>query len=526
MTGADVPANSSCTFSVTIHVPPDVPNGAYPSPSSPVTGVIDGTPVAGSPATDTLVVVAPPSLRMSFTDPVLAGATSTLEFTISLNENSPSDATNIGFSSDLGAALSGLATTPGLSVPDVCGAGSVLLDSSPGADGSEISLVGGTLQPGQSCTFSLNVFIPTGAASGAYTSTTSNLLATVGGLALTGPPASDVLDVANLVLTKEFVDDPVIAGGDVTVRYTLTNNSPTLAATSISFEDDLGEDLPGLTGTGLPLSDICGDGSAFVGSAGNSVLAFVGGSLDPLGSCSFDLTLNVPPGATSDAYPSATSDFEAVIDGALIELPNASDTLTVSSELLQLTKTFTDDPVDPGGTVTLEFTLTNIGSSDVTDISFTDDLGAALPGLVAVGLPAADVCGPGSSLSGSSVLTLSGGSLAAGTDCTFSLTLQVPANLNQSTTVTNTTSAVSGIVGNLGVFGSPASGNLNIISPVANAPNVTINQAPGQADPTNASPINFLVVFSQPVSGFGPGDVFLSSPQPGRVRGKTSMKLP
>src|SRR3989442_1202100 len=38
--------------------------------------------------------------------------------------------------------------------------------------------------------------------------------------------------------------------------------------------------------------------------------------------------------------------------------------------------------------------------------------------------------------------------------------------------------------------------------PDTTAPTVTINQAAGQADPTNASPINFIAVFSEPVSGF------------------------
>jgi CSLREA domain-containing protein len=41
-------------------------------------------------------------------------------------------------------------------------------------------------------------------------------------------------------------------------------------------------------------------------------------------------------------------------------------------------------------------------------------------------------------------------------------------------------------------------------------PTVTINQAAGQADPTGSSPINFTAVFSEPVSGFGLGDVTLS----------------
>jgi hypothetical protein len=42
-------------------------------------------------------------------------------------------------------------------------------------------------------------------------------------------------------------------------------------------------------------------------------------------------------------------------------------------------------------------------------------------------------------------------------------------------------------------------------------PDVTVNQAPGQPDPTNASPINFRVVFSEPinVASFSPADVSL-----------------
>ena len=43
------------------------------------------------------------------------------------------------------------------------------------------------------------------------------------------------------------------------------------------------------------------------------------------------------------------------------------------------------------------------------------------------------------------------------------------------------------------------------------APTVTINQAVGQADPTGTSPINFTVVFSEPVTGFVTGDVTLSA---------------
>jgi hypothetical protein len=55
-----------------------------------------------------------------------------------------------------------------------------------------------------------------------------------------------------------------------------------------------------------------------------------------------------------------------------------------------------------------------------------------------------------------------------------------------------------------------ASSTDNEVTYDATAPTVTINQAAGQADPTNASPINFTVVFSEPVSGFQSNDILLT----------------
>lgn len=47
-------------------------------------------------------------------------------------------------------------------------------------------------------------------------------------------------------------------------------------------------------------------------------------------------------------------------------------------------------------------------------------------------------------------------------------------------------------------------------------PTVTINQGGGQADPTPTSPVVFDVVFSEPVTGFAAGDVFLSGTATGK----------
>jgi subtilisin-like proprotein convertase family protein len=57
---------------------------------------------------------------------------------------------------------------------------------------------------------------------------------------------------------------------------------------------------------------------------------------------------------------------------------------------------------------------------------------------------------------------------------------------------------------------STSTDNTVTFAPVLPNPAVTINQAASQPDPTNASPINFTVVFDQPVTGFATGDVTLA----------------
>jgi len=51
---------------------------------------------------------------------------------------------------------------------------------------------------------------------------------------------------------------------------------------------------------------------------------------------------------------------------------------------------------------------------------------------------------------------------------------------------------------------------LDLTTPDTTPPDVTVEQAAGQVDPTSGSPINFTVVFSEPVTGFATGDVTLS----------------
>lgn len=84
----------------------------------------------------------------------------------------------------------------------------------------------------------------------------------------------------------------------------------------------------------------------------------------------------------------------------------------MTNDRIVLDKTFIDDPVSPGDTVTLRFEVSNLAAPDlVTVIGFTDDLGAAPSALESISGMQSDTCGAGSEISGTSLLTFSGGGL-------------------------------------------------------------------------------------------------------------------
>ena len=395
--------------------------------------------------------VAPDLQKVFLDDPALPGSTVRLEFTLELPESAPGATTNITFSDDLTATLAGLVAT-GLPQNDICGTGSQLSGT------GLLSFSGGALEPGSLCTFTVNLTVPSNAAPGAYPNTTSNVTAMVGSTPVVGDPGSDTLELIGITLAKSFVDDPVLPGDSVTLEFTINNVDPNFAATAITFTDDLDLMLPGLVATGLPQNDVCGTGSQI---SGTSVISLTGGQLAAGASCTFAVTLTVPAGTTEGDYPNITSTLTATVNGGSVSSPAARDFLTVSTEVLLLRKSFTDDPVLPGGSVTLEFTLDNLANQAITTISFTDDLTAVLTGLVATGLPQNNVCGAGSSLTGTTLLTFSGGSLPAGGSCTFSVSLSVPTSAG-TLSVTNTTSGVTGTLGVTPVVGNPASDTLAV----------------------------------------------------------------
>ncbi|MBK1790297.1 DUF11 domain-containing protein [Persicirhabdus sediminis] len=451
VSGASLAAGETCTFSFGFQLPQNVKGGTYEISSSAVSGTGSGDVYTGAAASTSLTVVPGVTLRKEFLSSALPGGTVTLQYTLRLDVDAPSGATGISFTDDLNSVIAGLSAS-GLPVDDICGNESRISGT------TALTFTGGSLEPGEECTFSVELNIPAAATGGSYTSTTSAPSAEVAGLTVTSDAASAELKLEVLTFSHEFVGGPFIPGETATLRYTIDNTQGTEDATNIVYTHSLSSVISGLAATSLP-PEPCGAGSTVNGP---SFIIVVGGSVPAGTSCSFDLEVLIPQSASDGSYNSSTSNLTATIDGSSIIVPSSASRLELNSEWIQLSKSFTNDPVAAGGMVTLEYTLINLSETEaVTNISFTDDLGAALSDLEAVGLPVDDIAGNGSQLSGADVLTLTAGSIAAGGSVTFSVNLQVPVDAPAGEYISST-SELTGELDGLAVYGSSASDTLSV----------------------------------------------------------------
>ncbi|NJN45717.1 MAG: hypothetical protein HC808_03660 [Candidatus Competibacteraceae bacterium] len=268
------------------------------------------------------------------------------------------------------ATLSGLVAT-GLPASNVCGVGSTLSGT------GLLSLTGGNLTAGESCTFSVELQVSAVAAGGAYPNTTSTITADVGGMGVVGQAATETLFITDISLTKTFLDNPVGAGGTSELEFTITNNSSTSTATNITFQDNFPVELQ--TGTAIPANGFCGAGSTatftplfdpnppcFPCGATPARLTVSNATLTPGASCTFSIMLDVVDGVGNRLLDNTTSDITATVNGVSQVGKPASDALQVLPAPT-LSKSFADDPVLPNAPVTLEFTVSAPGVGEAMD---------------------------------------------------------------------------------------------------------------------------------------------------------------
>jgi uncharacterized repeat protein (TIGR01451 family) len=219
LSGATLPANSSCSFAVNVT---GTAAGLQNNTTSVITSNEGGAGVAASAS---IIVVAPPVIAKSFAPSSIAvNATTSLGFTIANPAVNTVALTGVAFTDVLPAGLSvANATTT------VCGG--TLTTSG----GNTISLSGATIAVNSSCTFSVPV---TATQPGSFTNVTGNVTSANGG---TGNTATAGLTVAGVTVNPTSINFGDVDADQFAVRIlTITNGGSTAAPLSISLTPGTG----------------------------------------------------------------------------------------------------------------------------------------------------------------------------------------------------------------------------------------------------------------------------------------------
>jgi CSLREA domain-containing protein/fimbrial isopeptide formation D2 family protein/uncharacterized repeat protein (TIGR01451 family) len=429
LTGATIATNSQCQFSVTVT---GAASGSYTNTTGNVTSTNGGTGNTAS-ANLTVQVELPPSIAKVFNPSNIAlNATTSLTFTIT------NPAANI-------AALAGVAFTDtlptGLTVANasatVCGG--TLTTTSP----TGIALSGATIAVNSQCQFSVTV---TGAASGSYTNTTGNITSTNGG---TGNTASANLSVATPPqITKAFGALTIPLNGTTSLTFNITNPNTTTALTGIAFTDTL---PAGLVIAPTPaLSNTCGGTATAV--AGSGSISLAGATQPANGSCTVSVNIQ---GTTSGVKNNSVT--VSATESGVGNTSNASITVTAPPVLI---KAFGAASIPLNGGTTLTFTVQNPNTStSLSGIGFGDTLPVGLKIATPNGLTS--TCTgtvTTGTVSGFSVVNLSGATLAASASCTFSVNVVGIAPGTQN----NTTGLITSTEGGTG---GTASASIDVVAP-------------------------------------------------------------
>ncbi len=252
---------------------------------------------------------------------------------------------------------------------------------------------------------------------------------------------------AQVTFTKSFTDDPVLAGDQVTLSYTITNNG-ILPTAALTFTDDLDAALSGLAATGSPNITLCAGASITLGT---TTITYVGVALTGGASCTFTVTLDVPSSASPGTYPSTTS---ALTTALLVPVaPPATDNLVVLGPPT-FSKAFSPSSIAVSGISTLTFTIDNsLNAQSATALDFSDALPA---GVQIAPTPAASTTCTGGALAAAAndtAINYSGGSVGASSICT----VQVNVTATGAGSFDNTSGDLTSSLGNSG----PASATLD-----------------------------------------------------------------
>jgi uncharacterized repeat protein (TIGR01451 family) len=223
-----------------------------------------------------------------------------------------------------------------------------------------------------------NAAVPAGTIPAMYQNIAS---ATYNGITISSNPfsttAEDVAVRAPLAAAKSFALASIASGGQSTVTVTLSNSNP-VDFTGVGFTDTLPAVINGAVGNMTMASPAgsattCGGTPTYTATSGSFSVS--GLTVPANNSCSVSFNVSatqagiyvntIPAGAVSGTISGNTS----------VSVAPATASLSVANPLLPptISKIFLSNPILPGGTTTLRFTLTNpnptiaIGSAGFAD---------------------------------------------------------------------------------------------------------------------------------------------------------------
>src|SRR5581483_1283233 len=246
-----------------------------------------------------------------------------------------------------------------------------------------------------------------GAAVAAQSNSNGNRTVSVDNIAIT------VDYTAPPTVTKSFSPTTVAIGVSSTLTITMTNPNTT-SITGAALTDSYPAGLVNASAPGA--STTCTGGTATAAAGGNSV-SMSGGTIPASGSCTVTVSVT---SSTGGSYPN-TVPVGAVTfpTGGYNGVASNTATLTVMSPPV-VTKAFGPNPIVQNGTSLLAITLSNSNATAITGVAFTDTYPG---GLVNFSGPGGTCGGTMSATPGLNWVSLCGGTIPAGGNCTVTVTV-------------------------------------------------------------------------------------------------------
>jgi uncharacterized repeat protein (TIGR01451 family) len=433
LTGGSIPINGSCVLTVDVAA---ASGGSYIN-SLAVGALVTSNGASAAPAVATLTVSALSSVTLGKAfSPATIAAGGTSSLTITLSNASTTVATlNAPLTDTLpsGVVVSGTAST-------TCGG-----TASTGV--SSVTLTGGTIPANGSCSLMVNVAAANG---GSYiNSLAAGTLVTSNGTSAAPAVATLTVSSSSIVtptLGKAFNPATIAAGGTSTLTITLSNANTTAATLNAPFTDTLPSGVV-VSGTA---NTTCAGGTAstvapavaaldrglpkpqWFGGNGASSVTLTGGTIPANGSCV--LTVDVIAANGGSYINSLAVGALATSNGTNAAPAIATLTATVPSPVT-LGKAFNQASINAGGVSVLTITLSNAG---VTPALLTAPLTDTLPSGMVVSGNASSTCGGTAStgastatpapqwINAASSVTLTGGTIPAGSSCTVTVSVTAP----------------------------------------------------------------------------------------------------